>query len=221
MWETIKIIKNLGKWKPKVVIWENVKNVRSKYMIANYNRYLSEMEKLGYTNSFETLNAMDFGLPQNRERVITISILNNKAFDFRSLKKKKMRNINEFLEEKVEDKYIITQPSMLNKIELKNSSFKLQIIKDHCATITCKQMRCPNSGIVDLHNGKYRYLTEKECWRLMGYTDKDFENAKAVQKSTKNKLNGTLYKQAGNSIPVCWFESIFEEMFLNKENNYL
>ncbi|MEG1022807.1 MAG: DNA cytosine methyltransferase, partial [Myroides sp.] len=52
MWETIKIIDDFGKLKPKIVIWENVKNVRSKHMITNYNRYLSEMEKLGYTNSF-------------------------------------------------------------------------------------------------------------------------------------------------------------------------
>lgn len=45
MWETIHIIQNMGVWKPRYVIWENVKNVLSKYMVANFNRYLHEMEK--------------------------------------------------------------------------------------------------------------------------------------------------------------------------------
>lgn len=74
MWETIHIIQQMGDWKPRFVIWENVKNVTSKHMIHNFNRYLSEMQKLGYTNSFQTLDARDFGLPQARERVYNICI---------------------------------------------------------------------------------------------------------------------------------------------------
>lgn len=49
MWETIHIIEQMGEWKPKYVIWENVKNVLSRYMRVNFNRYLSEMERLGYS----------------------------------------------------------------------------------------------------------------------------------------------------------------------------
>ena len=75
MWETINIIRQMGEWKPRFVIWENVKNVTSKHMIHNFNRYLSEMQRLGYTNSFQTLDAREFGLPQARERVFTISVL--------------------------------------------------------------------------------------------------------------------------------------------------
>ncbi|MDH5064963.1 DNA-cytosine methyltransferase family protein [Clostridium perfringens] len=63
MWETLNIIKQMGVWKPRVVIWENVKNVLSKHMIHTFNRYLTEMEALGYKNKFDVLNAMDFGLP--------------------------------------------------------------------------------------------------------------------------------------------------------------
>ena len=66
MWETINIIRQMGEWKPRFVIWENVKNVTSKHMIHNFNRYLSEMQRLGYTNSFQTLDAREFGLPQAR-----------------------------------------------------------------------------------------------------------------------------------------------------------
>lgn len=216
MWETLNIIKQMGVWKPRVVIWENVKNVLSKHMIHNFNKYLYEMEKLGYTNSFQILNAIDFGLPQKRERVFTISILGETKFDFEKLERKQAPSISNFLEKRevFEDKYIVTQPSMLKKIQQKDETFsgRVQVIKDVCNTITTKQMRCPNSGVIDLGNGKYRYLTEKECWRLQGYDDEDFEAALKAHPGLKNKLNGALYKQAGNSIPVTIFESIFKQL---------
>lgn len=75
MWETIHIIEQMGKWKPKWVIWENVKNVTSRHMIANFTRYQEEMECMGYTNSYEVLDAREFGLPQARERVFTVMLL--------------------------------------------------------------------------------------------------------------------------------------------------
>ena len=46
----------------------------------------------------------------------------------------------------------------------------------------------------------------RECWRLQGYSDDDFDAAAQVNGKTN------LYKQAGNSIPVPIFESVFEEM---------
>ena len=82
MWETIHIIENMGEWRPRYVIWENVKNVKSKYMRPNFDRYMVEMERLGYTNNFEVLDAREFGLPQARERVFTVSVLNGERFEF-------------------------------------------------------------------------------------------------------------------------------------------
>ena len=214
MWETINIIKQMGVWKPKYVIWENVKNVLSKHMRHNFNRYLEEMQKMGYTSNFEVLNAMDFGLPQSRERVFTISCLDGSLFNFGTLERKPMRNISEFLEDTQEEKYIVSQPSMIKKMNCKDGNFggRVQVIKDYCTTITTKQMRCPNSGVIDLGNGQYRYLTERECWRLQGYSDKDFDNVLRVHPGTKGKLNGALYNQSGNSIPVPFFESIFKQI---------
>lgn len=204
MWETINIIKQMGIWKPRVVIWENVKNVLSKHMVHNFNKYLSEMERLGYTNSYKTLNAMEFGLPQNRNRVFTISCLDGTIFDFNDLEKIPMRSLDEFLEDNVSDIYTVTQPSILKGIGEKGIK-RATIIKDYCYTITERQDRCP-AQIIDLNNGKYRFLTEKECWRLQGYSDEDFKAAAAV--NTKR----TLYKQSGNSIPVTIFESIFKKL---------
>lgn len=204
MWETINIIKRMGEWKPKIIIWENVKNVLSKHMIHNFNRYLSEMEKLGYTNSYEVLNALDFGLPQNRNRVFTISMLDGTKFDFEKLEKQNMRPISEFLEADASDEYLVTQPSVLSAIGNKGIK-RATIIKDYCYTITERQDRCP-AQVIDLGNGKYRYLTDKECWLLQGYNEEDYCNAAKV--NTKRAL----YKQAGNSIPVTIFESIFKQL---------
>lgn len=219
MWETIHIIEQMGVWKPKYVIWENVKNVLSKHMISNFNRYLVEMEKLGYKNSFDLLDARDFGLPQARQRVFTISAIDS-TFDFNSLIKTKMRPLSEFLGE-YEEKHIVTQPSMLKKISNNSGNFagRVRVINDFAYTITCKQMRCPNSGVIQLEDGRYRYLTERECWRLQGYTDKDFENALSVHRGKVGKLNGALYKQAGNSIAVPIFESIFRNILLGEKAN--
>lgn len=58
-------------------------------------------------------------------------------------------------------------------------------------------------------------MTELECWRLQGYTDEDFERAKAVHKRA-GRYYTALYKQAGNSIAVPIFESIFRKIILNE-----
>lgn len=197
MWETIHIIEQMGEWKPKIVIWENVKNVLSKHMKHNFNKYLDYMNKLGYTNNFETLDARNFGLPQARQRVFTVSIFGNEKFDFNLMEKRPMKNIKNYLEDKTPDYYKVTQPSMLNRIHEGDSVFngRVEVIKDYAMTITCKQMRCPNSGVIKLKDGSYRYLTERECWRLQGYSDEDFESALAVHPGKKNCLNGALYKQ--------------------------
>ena len=72
MYETIRIIEKL---KPEYVVWENVKNLLSKKHIHNFNNYLKALEDLGYQNYYQVLNAKDYGIPQNRERVFVVSIL--------------------------------------------------------------------------------------------------------------------------------------------------
>ncbi|MEK6190630.1 MAG: DNA cytosine methyltransferase [Carnobacterium alterfunditum] len=216
MFETLKIIENLGIWKPKCVVWENVKGVMDKDMIHSFKKYLSRMKKLGYTNSYEVLSAMDFGIPQRRNRVFVVSYLGTKVFDFKKLELKPFRHISEFLEPNVnESQYKINVPSMLNRIEEFNPSAKtkyrtLDVIEDSCWTISTRQDRCPNAGIIKTDEGHYRYLTERECWRLMGFDDEDFENVLREYPSKKGKRNAGLYKLAGNSIVVPVLEAIFK-----------
>lgn len=171
MWETIHIIENMGEWRPRYVIWENVKNVKSKYMRPNFDRYMVEMERLGYTNNFEVLDAS------------------------------------------VPDVYDVTQPSVLACIGEKGIR-RATVITDCAYTITTRQDRTP-AQVIDRGGGRYRYLTERECWRLMGYTDEDFDRAKAVQERN-GKYYKALYDQAGNSIAVPIFESIFRKIILHE-----
>lgn len=208
MWETVHIIEQMGEWKPTVVVWENVKNVLSKHMIHNFNRYLSYMEKLGYSNNYKVLDARDYGIPQARQRCFTVSVLGDHPFDFELMHKRPMRDISNFLESgNVSDCYMVTQPSVYNSIGKKGIR-RAKVIEDYANTITTRQDRTP-AQVIDLGDGKYRYLTELECWRLMGYSDEDYYAAESTCKVEPGKMNRTLYHQSGNSIVV----PIFEEMF--------
>lgn len=215
MWETIHIIEQMGRWKPQYIIWENVKNVKSKHMIANFVRYQKELEQMGYTNNYEVLDAREFGLPQARERVFTISCLKGEKFNFDDLIRTPMQDIRDFLEDNdsVPEVYDVTQPSVRNVIG-QTGIKRATVIKDYAFTITTRQDRTP-AQVIDCGGGRFRYLTELECWRLQGYTDEDFERAKAVHKRA-GRYYTALYKQAGNSIAVPIFESIFRKIILNE-----
>lgn len=71
MYETVRIV---GRVRPKYVIWENVKNVTGKRHRHNFDEYLNRIGELGYNNYWQVLNAKDYGVAQNRERVFVVSI---------------------------------------------------------------------------------------------------------------------------------------------------
>ena len=110
MYETIRIVKKL---RPKYVIWENVKNLLSKKHRHNFDAYLETMEKLGYKNYYQVLNAKDYGIPQNRERVFTISIRNDleQAFEFPQKQELKLK-LKDMLEDNVDEKYYLSEKMM-------------------------------------------------------------------------------------------------------------
>lgn len=104
MYETLRIVEKL---KPKYVIWENVKNLLSKKHRHNFDAYLSRMAELGYTNYYQVLNAKDYGVPQNRERIFTVSILGGGEFKWPEpieLTKK----LKDILEDDVDEKYYLS-----------------------------------------------------------------------------------------------------------------
>lgn len=125
MYETIRIVNKL---KPKYIIWENVKNLLSKKHKHNFEAYLETMEELGYNNYYQVLNAKDYGIPQNRERVFTISIrkdIDKGSFCFPKKQELKIK-LSNLLEENVDSKYYISE-EMNNKIKFKDDKEELLI----------------------------------------------------------------------------------------------
>lgn len=150
MYETIRIV---GKLRPKYVIWENVKNVLSKKHRHNFDNYLTAMQSLGYTNYYQVLNAKDYGIPQNRERVFTVSILNGESFEFPVKQELKLR-LKDVLEDKVDEKYYLSDEQVAKII---NSNFmqerKRIQKKDYCDTLLArdwKDPKCIQIGTLDI-----------------------------------------------------------------------
>lgn len=213
----------MGEWRPRVIIWENVKGALFKAKRPIFDEYLQEMEQLGYTNSYSILNAMDFAIPQARERVFCISLLGKAVFDFNKLIRRPLRSIAEFLQDESEfdlEKYIVNIPSMLNRIadlasleeiERNKSKFRyIETIKTHCWTLTERPDQCPGPRVIKTSDGRYRYPTEKEYIRLMGFSDEDYDLMTNVFPIKPHQRSETLYALAGNSIVVQVLEAIFE-----------
>ena len=307
LYETLRIV---AKLKPKYVVWENVKNIISKKHRHNFDNYLEQMESLGYTNYYQVLNAKDYGIPQNRERVFTISILdNNEKYKFPNDKIES--NLQDFLDKNVniktkpscekafnkEYEQIITSDKEIYQCDVKGGYQDCKVgikvsptirANNNCTHILQKfefppkqelklrlkdmledevdekyyfkkdylnkkgwftqNQQTANSfkedfniglfdysssdsfakgkrdygfrdimgtiktilkyGIYDNIDFRIRKLTPKECFRLMGFDDEDFEKASQVNS------NSQLYKQAGNSIVVNVLMAIFKELIL-------
>ena len=98
---------------PKYLLLENVKNLVSKRFIGDFNRWLEYLESLGYNNYWQVLNAKDYGIPQNRERVFCISILGeHKPYVFPEKQELKTK-LKDLLESEVEERFYLSQ-KMIN-----------------------------------------------------------------------------------------------------------
>lgn len=105
--------------RPKFLILENVKAMVSKKFIGMFNLWQLELERMGYINYAKVLNAKDFGVPQNRERIFLVSIrldeleglLGGAQFHFPKpfLLTRKLKDV---LEDKVDEKYYLSDLSI-------------------------------------------------------------------------------------------------------------
>lgn len=209
MYETLRIVEKL---RPKYVIWENVKNILSLKHVHNWDAYAERMEELGYVNYCDVMNAIDYGIPQHRERVFTISIYCGNSIlerDYRMPDKMKLdKKLADLLDERVDDKFLLSPRQLHGMSVTKYESYKLSnLLRDKNGSALCIKARfegCPQ--LVKNSDGKIRKFTPKECWRLMGFDDEDFE------KAAKVNSNSQLYKQAGNSIVVNVLEAILKNL---------
>lgn len=108
--------------KPKIAIAENVKNLTSKKFQKEFDIVLTSLNEAGYNNYWKVLNAKDFGIPQNRERVFIVSIrkdIDNGMFEFPKGFNLILR-LKDMLEDTVNEKYYLSD-EMINKLVIKES----------------------------------------------------------------------------------------------------
>jgi DNA (cytosine-5)-methyltransferase 1 len=102
--------------KPKYLVMENVKALTSEKFRPLFLKWCNELTSYGYTNFQQVLNAKDYGIPQNRERIFVVSILGDAWFNFPHPVELKLR-LKDMLEERVDEKYYLPQDKVNQFIE--------------------------------------------------------------------------------------------------------
>lgn len=102
-WECMKIFRAK---RPKFLLMENVRALTQKKFMPDFMLLQKELEVLGYTNFWQVLNAKDYGVPQNRERVFMVSILGDAAFEFPKPFPLE-RRLRDVLEDSVDESYYL------------------------------------------------------------------------------------------------------------------
>lgn len=189
MYETIRIVEKL---RPQYVLWENVKNILSQRHKHNFDSYIENMNELGYNSYYQVLNAKDYGVPQNRERVYTVSIrkdIDNNTFKFPEKEELKIR-LKDILEDEVDEKYYISEKQMHNFIKNNNGN--------------CNPSSREMNGQVCLANISPILTTNKEegikineCIRIAGIFDTEKSKHQAGSIYNKNGLAPTLDTMQG------------------------
>lgn len=251
LWQVERILKEYVEVKkplPKFLLMENVSNILSNKHIKDFNEWQKFLESLGYVNQVYTLDARDFGVPQSRIRTYMLSVLvqsteqKDKVIEYFllnnlehvSLEDENALNIGKYLRldytnEKYRKEALESTPAFTPSRQ-KIYENNVVLATDHtpkdnvyARTITTKQDRHPNSGIVEYKetylteaNKKYRNLTPRECFLLMGFKEEQFdllmEHNLKVGADKKMLPLSKLIRLAGNSIVVQVLESIFKQM---------
>lgn len=223
MWHGVRIIKYC---KPKYIIWENVKNVLSKKHIHNFNRYIDDLNDTGYTSYYKILNAKDFGVPQNRERIFVISIRKDLEQDFEFPKGEGLKIcLKDILEKEVESKYYLSEEHTKRFVESSKKS-KYPMGKEYTVlgtTVENEEEKGTNSRhwVYDI-NGAVSTLTatdykqskqimEMKPVRLGGVFDSEKSKHQAGSIWDKNYISPTLdTMQGGWRHPLITEESQFK-----------
>lgn len=251
LWEVERILferKKLNLKLPRFLLMENVSNILSATHRTNFEEWQNILTDMGYHNVVYNLNAQDFGIPQKRQRVFMLSVKCNNTDEIELVKDYfvnhdlesdfyrqrltiQQKNISEILKLNYNDERykIEANNSQPNDTPSRRKIYdENDMIFDHnnnyisvISTITTKQDRNPNSGVIDYDSGRvgksiFRYLTPRECFMLMGFDEEDFQKivdsnfliARNKRFFTYNKL----YKLAGNSIVVNVLEHIFKQV---------
>ena len=166
--------------KPRCFIAENVKGILSANGKSAFPLIIKEFEDSGYNVSFKLLNAVDFGVPQKRERVIIVGIRKdlNKIFDFECLPKEgdlPISTLSQVIENAVPEKYFFSDKAiagMMKKREMMNKG-RAQDINQPCNTVGAHlaKVSLNSTDPVLLDNGRFRRFTPREVARIQSFPE--------------------------------------------------
>ena len=261
-WEVIRLLKDAKErgCLPNDLVMENVPAHLQKRNIPEFERMCTELEKLGYTNSYAVMNAKDYGVPQSRKRVFMVSSLHKGRFIFPG-GFPLTRCVKDIMEDDGDvDKTCYLSPERIKHFEEhrirqeengrnfgwkpvdpngvmnavttnpdRHSSGNFLILAGNIRDWNYEKagrvyspegcsptVETPSGGgrmpkfIVQKDPLMARYITPREAWRLMDFTDEQIDRAFGVTASKTQR-----YKQAGNSIVVACLEHIFKGMYID------
>jgi len=216
---------------PKVVVLENVKHLIYHDKKNTLKTILASLEDLGYNVSKQVLNAKDFGLPQNRERIFIIGCKKS-YFDFNKLKKSTTPQLKNYLDTEGKFEYLEKseytlidnprkQPTGLIFVGYRNKNTWKTGVRPNTEHLS-RVHRQPNRiySVEGVHptlpsqetSGRFfiylpeidkvRKLTINECYRIMGFP----------KKFKRHKRTGEQYKQIGNSVAISVIEVIAQQI---------
>ena len=217
--------------KPKVVLLENVKHLVYHDKGNTLKTILRGLYNLGYKYSWDILNASDFGVPQNRERIIIVGH-KTKTFDFTKIEHRPKKTLRDILDTDKEKYEYLDEPyTLLDNVTVQSSGLifvgyrnkKIRKVGVRPGTENLSRVhKQPNriysvdgvhpalpsqetSGrffIYDTKENKVRKLTIIECYRLMGFPDEFIKDANM----------GERYRQVGNSVCIPMVQEIMKQI---------
>jgi len=199
---------------PKAFLLENVKGLLNHDKGRTFATIKTVLEKeLGYKLYYKVLNAKDYGVPQNRERIMLVGFKDptiNFSFPEPGLVKVKLGDI---LEPVVDDKYTITDNLWAylqkRKIEqkLKGNGFGYSLFNaesEYTSTISARYYKDGAEILIEQPGKNPRKLTPREAARLQGFDDSFILPCSDTQ----------TYKQMGNSVPTKMIEEVAKQMLI-------
>ena len=213
-------IANILKYhKPKIVFLENVKGLKNHNKGKTYQIIHNTLREIGYNVYSKILNAKDFGIPQNRERIYIIGFLDNIDFSFPKINSTPPK-LKDILEENISDKYTISdklwsghQRRKKEHLE-KGNGFGYSIFNEnssYTSTISARYYKDGSEILIYQTNKNPRKLSPREAARLQGFPD----SFKIVVSDNQ------AYKQFGNSVCVPVVKALSQQIYLYLEKKII
>ena len=204
--------------KPKSFLLENVKGLTNHDHGRTFKIMLDILEnKLGYKVYYKVLNAKNFGLPQNRERIMIVGFKNHNI-DFKFPEEiNKETKVGDILIDNPDSKYTISdkiwESHQLRKERnrAKGNGFGYSLFNEespYTSTISARYYKDGSEILISQEGKNPRKLTPREAARLQGYPD----SFKIVVSDTQ------AYKEFGNSVPVNMINAVAQEMYKSLKN---